>query len=342
MTITPVDRYNEAFKEYLKVYKTRTKNQTIQYLRDKYNDLSSFEIELLCNVDISPKKTSLLVGPNDWGIKFVLHANRGIELKYVKIYEQKLAGVLNSTFHLLDLGNGVYRILDGQHRILALCNLAKAQNTKHRISCIVYPIHHFTSEQEICDQIGEINFQRKQTNGHTLEINRHQSPWYNRAKVSNMCDLFGFKQSRHTITWSNVCHSHIIMNNILNSKSFCNVKSNVDERLKHWLNTDMHSIDAYYEFLNWYYPYADAIRNNLKILSFHNSEAIAIVACVYFKYKTTMDLNPHMERLVSNPQLAQLRLSGTQDIAHAARIILGAMNYRVITKIVDLFGETGR
>jgi len=338
--VTAVDEYKAAKDLYDKLSKIQVKEKVMKTIRDTFKDLTLEEIDEICVPGVPKSEiTDIFLGFDDWGSKFIVQDNRDIKMNYVELYKNE-PGILNSMFHLLKVGKNKYRILDGQHRILALIQKAGETGTKFKIRCTVYPISHFENELEICELIQKINVSNKQTKGDMLKIFSSQSPWIKIAVKLDIETMFSFSAARNAITWPNIIESYIIYKHVVKQKKFSRVSLTAALRKEIWLNEDPVEINKYLSFLNWYYPFSITGTKDLGLSGFSATDIIAIVAAIYFENILYFDMDIYMSRMLKYPQLDQIAYQKSMD--DLAKFILNTMNYRVTSRLISLFGENGR
>lgn len=341
---TPVDRYQEARNFYNKLSKTSTRDKVIINVKKEFSDLTPEEIDQIWTREVlKTEDTKVVLKATDWETKFFVQSNRSIKQRYVQLYHDSgYEKITRSMFHLLKVGNNKYRILDGQHRILALIALANETGLKFDLHCTVYPICHFETELEICNLIKEINVSNKQTKGDMLEIFRDQSPWYNTAVKLGIEKIFSFTKARNVITWPNVVESYIFCKHMLQESIMKRVSITEDSREEVWIKEDHEEINKYIQFLDWYYPYALRATQELGLTNFNSTETISIIAAIYFDNIGIIDnMDTYINRLLRHRELKQISYTKS-NMADIARFILVKMNYGVTHHLIDLFGETGR
>ena len=338
--VTAVDEYKAAKDLYDKLSKTQVKEKVMKQIKDTISTLTQEELDEICVPGVPKSETTdIFLGSGDWNTKFVVQDNRDIKMNYVELYKNE-PGILNSMFHLLKIGKNKYRILDGQHRILALIQKAEEEGQKFKIRCTVYPISHFENELEVCELIQKINVSNKQTKGDMLKIFRSQSPWIKTAQKLDIENMFSFNAARNAITWPNIIESYILFKHVVKQKKFSRVSLNAELRKEVWLNEDPLEINKYLSFLDWYYPFSLTGTKDLGLSGFSSTDIIAVIAAIYFENILYFNMNIYIARMLKYPQLDQI--SYQKSMEDLAKFILNTMNYRVTSRLISLLGENGR
>lgn len=251
----------------------------------------------------------------------------------------------HSLYHLLDNNDGTFTILDGQHRLAALCRVAEQEEMKFNITHVcIYNTNEFKTAKDIGDFIIEINRQRRQSCSDKLAAKRHGSEALRRLAMN---PNIGFSNSRYTLNIARLMSVQHLVSGILNNNGVPPTKAflGTEERLNVVEHLTDEDINELIEFANWWNQISSYACKHLANMSFR-SEVCMCGAYAIWKHNNKNHPALQPEKIISKmqmfnqlPTFKHYTSSVNSNVQDIICLLLKLINYKNKTNLVQFFNS---
>lgn len=268
--------------------------------------------------------------------------------KYINDYKKNPDILVNSAFHLLEnktmndknFSPTTYTIIDGGHRITALCECARENNCTYIIHAYIYDWGDFNYDLEkVIDFYQLIGKSRKQSQINILEANSFRSNWLKFFKTTNV--NISFEQLTKSLSWTNVINAFLNANRILQYRKVGKVHGYDPEELKaEFIDGNQKDMKQMYAFLCWWIPIAEMVKIKHGIGTLYS---LPFLTAGFLIWHENLVTEKDGEKIAEFQRFLKLR-----QYAHAGQFpefldfLLFAVNYRNSKRRLAVFGSQGQ
>jgi hypothetical protein len=277
----------------------------------------------------------IYVGPGDFGTKFrtVPNANRQIDRNWARKLWSSWDTVEGQTMLVLypdPVEPGVFRILDGQHRIFA----ASEWGTKP--SVFEAQIRPAPTTKEVAGQIANLNLGKRYRTSDHLANARSGSLWPSVFEKRGIAPVY--TRSGPKFNWP-----AIIGGTLLASGKTSADATDPDNQRELWLTADPSLIEEVASTLAWWKPAVDGAAKIYKLYTLQSITGIAFALELCRENAGKPSLKGTPARLLSWPELPSIRpLTAARGVLLGDALLKG-VNYRLWdNNLLTWHGKTGR
>jgi len=286
-----------------------------------------------------PQMQRMVLEPSAWGDTlqlmdgYYLAANRSLRRSLAKRLAPNAERISQVTTITLAPDGSCYRILDGQHRLMAVLVLRKLTLTWNVL--ILRPV-----PDAIPQLIRDLQQTSKQSLSDVFETYRNYSPWPEAFADSEAKPHFGSSSAK--LTWGSVIRGFALAQIMLTAQALRSGSAiQQDKLLRAWLSTPEEQIQEMRRIMEWWEP-AAAVARARKI---NTMGAFAVIAFAYLLWKQNQDSPAQLLQapmsIARHPELLNAKQFVNTDQLELFRLLLRMANYRR-QNLLSLFDLTGR